>query len=39
VWWRKRKRLLREQLIEPRLICPNLEWAMDFMVDGLANGA
>jgi putative transposase len=35
---RRRKRLVREQLIEPRLTRPNQEWAMDFMVDGLANG-
>ena len=35
---RRRKRLVREQLIEPRLIRANQEWAMDFSVDGLANG-
>lgn len=35
---RRRKRLLREQPIEPRLMRPNQEWAMDFIVDGLANG-
>ena len=35
---RRRKRLVREQQIEPRLIRANQEWAMDFIVDGLANG-
>jgi putative transposase len=35
---RKRKRLLRERAVEPRLIRANQEWAMDFIVDGLANG-
>jgi putative transposase len=35
---RRRKRLVREQAIEPRLIRANQEWAMDFIVDGLANG-
>jgi len=35
---RRRKRLVREQQIEPRLIRPNQEWAMDFIVDGLGNG-
>ena len=35
---RRRKRLMRERLIEPRLIRANQEWAMDFIVDGLANG-
>jgi putative transposase len=35
---RKRKRLVREQMIESRLIRANQEWAMDFIVDGLANG-
>ena len=34
----RRKRLVREQMIEPRLIRVNQEWAMDFIVDGLANG-
>ena len=38
VWRRRRKRLVREQMIEPRLIRANQEWAMDFIVDGLANG-
>jgi putative transposase len=27
---RRRKRLVREQLVEPRLVCANQEWAMDF---------
>ena len=35
---RRRKRLVRERLAEPRLIRANQEWAMDFIVDGLANG-
>jgi putative transposase len=35
---RKRKRLLRERAAEPRLIRANQEWAMDFIIDGLANG-
>ena len=35
---RKRKRLVREPAAEPRLTQPNQEWAMDFIVDGLANG-
>jgi putative transposase len=35
---KKRKRLVRERAIEPRLIRPNQEWAMDFIVDGLATG-
>ena len=35
---RRRKRLVREQVIERRLIRANQEWAMDFIVDGLANG-
>ena len=35
---RRRKRLAHEQQIEPRLIRPNQEWAMDFIVDGRANG-
>jgi putative transposase len=35
---RKRRRLVREQMIESRLIRANQEWAMDFIVDGLANG-
>ena len=35
---KKRKRLVRERAIEPRLTGPNQEWAMDFIVDGLATG-
>ena len=35
---RKRKRLVRDRAIEPRLTRPNQEWAMDFIVDGLASG-
>jgi putative transposase len=35
---KKRKRLVRERAIEPRLIRANQEWAMDFIVDGLATG-
>lgn len=35
---KKRKRLVRERLAEPRLTGPNQEWAMDFVTDGLANG-
>jgi transposase InsO family protein len=34
---RKRKRLVRDRPLEPRLIRPNQEWAMDFIVDGLAT--
>ena len=35
---RKRKRLVRERAAEPRLTRTNQEWAMDFIVDGLATG-
>ena len=35
---KKRKRLVRERAVEPRLTGPNQEWAMDFVVDGLATG-
>ena len=35
---KKRKRLAREHPAEPRLTGPNQEWAMDFIVDGLATG-
>jgi putative transposase len=35
---RKRKRLVRDRAAEPRLVRANQEWAMDFIVDGLANG-
>jgi putative transposase len=34
----RRKRLVRERAVEPRLTGPNQEWAMDFIVDGLATG-
>ncbi len=33
-----RKLLVRERVAEPRLIRANQEWAMDFIVDGRANG-
>jgi putative transposase len=35
---KKRKRLVRDRTVEPRLTGPNQEWAMDFVVDGLATG-
>ena len=35
---KRRKRLVRERAVEPRLTGPNQEWAMDFIVDGLATG-
>ncbi len=35
---RKRKRLVRDRALEPRLVRPNQEWAMDFIVDCLATG-
>jgi len=35
---RRRKRLVRERGGEVQLIRANQEWAMDFIVDGLANG-
>lgn len=35
---RSRKRLVRERAAEPRLTRANQEWAMDFIVDGLASG-
>jgi putative transposase len=35
---KRRKRLVRERTAEPRLTRPNQEWAMDFIVDGLASG-
>ncbi len=35
---KKRKRLVRDRAAEPRLTGPNQEWAMDFIVDGLATG-
>jgi putative transposase len=34
---RKRKRLVRDRAAEPRLVRANQEWAMNFIVDGLAN--
>jgi putative transposase len=35
---RKRKRLVRDRAVEPRLVRANQEWAMDFIVDALATG-
>jgi putative transposase len=35
---RKRKRLVRDRAAEPRLLRANQEWALDFIVDGLATG-
>jgi putative transposase len=35
---RRRKRLARDPLACARLLRANQEWAMDFIVDGLANG-
>ena len=35
---KRRKRLVRERSAEPRLRGANQEWAMDFIVDGLATG-
>lgn len=35
---KKRKRLVRDRAVEPRLTGPNQEWAMDFVTDGLATG-
>jgi putative transposase len=35
---RRRKRLARDPLASARLMRANQEWAMDFIVDGLANG-
>jgi putative transposase len=35
---RRRKRLVRDPLASARLTRPNQEWAMDFIVNGLANG-
>jgi hypothetical protein len=35
---RKRKQLVRDRVLQPRLIRPNQEWAMDFIIDGLATG-
>ncbi len=35
---KKLRRLVRDRALEPRLTRPNQEWAMDFIVDGLATG-
>jgi len=35
---KRRKHLVRERAAEPRLTRANQEWAMDFIVDGLATG-
>jgi putative transposase len=35
---RRRKRLVRDRAVEPHLLRANQEWAMDFIVDGLASG-
>ena len=35
---KRRKRLVRDHSAEPRLTGANQEWAMDFIVDGLATG-
>jgi hypothetical protein len=35
---KRRKRLVRERVNELRLTGTNQEWAMDFIVDGLATG-
>ena len=35
---RRRKRLVRAMAAEPRLLRANQEWAMDFVIDGLASG-
>jgi putative transposase len=35
---KRRKRLVRERVGEVRLTGANQEWAMDFIVDGLATG-
>ena len=35
---KKRKRLVRDRAAEPRLLRANQEWAMHFIVDGLATG-
>src|SRR5271168_5342983 len=35
---RRRKRLVRDPLAAARLLRINQEWAMDLIVDGLANG-
>ena len=35
---KKRKRQVRDRATEPRIVRANQEWAMDFIVDGLATG-
>lgn len=35
---KRRKRLVRDRAVEPRLTGGNQEWVMDFIVDGLATG-
>ena len=35
---KKRRRLVRDRAAEPRLTGANQEWAMDFLIDGLATG-
>ncbi|HEY0795177.1 MAG TPA: IS3 family transposase [Acidisarcina sp.] len=35
---KKRWRLVRDRACEPRLVRANQEWAMDFIIDGLATG-
>ena len=35
---KKRRHLVRDRALGPRLTGPNQEWAMDFIVDGLATG-
>ena len=35
---RRRKRVVRDRSVEPRLMRANQEWAMDFIVDGLSTG-
>ena len=34
---KKRRRLVRDRALEPRLTRPNQDWAMDFIVDGLSR--
>ncbi len=35
---KRRTRLVRERIAEPRLSGANQEWAMDFIIDGLSTG-
>ena len=35
---KRRKHLVRDRAAEPRLLRANQEWAMDFIVDGMATG-